>query len=162
MDGSLKKIIAWYRFASSTWLSLTFGWCSILISLTPYLRLDRAGAFLVCGAIVAEVFHDKSYRRFIEQTLPGMSKTYTYTVIDVPKENKKDIEVREHQMRMGNVIINSEPWSLFHLANKKEFYVSAGEKKWSINATMNRADKTIDFIIALSAIAGTILWAYGN
>jgi hypothetical protein len=156
----LRKIVAWYKFASSTWLSLAIGWCSILFSVTPYLRLDRAGAFLVCGAIVAEVFHDKTYRRFIEQTLPGVSKTYTYTVIDVPE----DIVVREHRMQGGNVIIDAALWPLFHLASKKEFFTSdsGGEKKWSINGTMDRVDKTIDYVIALSAIVGTILWAYGN
>jgi hypothetical protein len=158
----LRKIVAWYKFASSTWLSLAVGWCSILFSVTPYLKLDRVGAFLVCGDIVAEVFHDKTYRRFIEQTLPGLSKTYTYTVIDVPEENRKDIEVREHRMQGGNVIIDTAVWPLFHLASKKEFYTSEGEKKWSINGTMDRVDKTINYVIALSAIIGTILWAYGN
>ena len=159
---ALKIIIAWYRFANRVWISLALGWGALLICLTPYLRPDRAGAFLVCSAIVAEVFHDKGYRKFIEQTLPGVSKAYTYSVVEAIHENRKDIEVEEHQMRRGNIRINAEPWTLFHLAKKNEFYLMAGKETWDINKTVNRVDRAVDVTIAITAIVGTVLWAYGH
>ena len=80
----MNKAIAWYRFAHRVWLSLSIGWCFVLAGFfTPYLRLDRAGAFLICGAIVAEVFNEKKHRLFIDQMNPGSDRLYLYQEVDV-------------------------------------------------------------------------------
>jgi len=157
----LNKIKAWYNFAYRVWIPLSLGWGALVIVLTPYLRLDRAGALLVCGAIVAEVFHDKRYKLYVNNIQAGVNTTHIYLEVDVQGENRKEIEVTAHQTKTGRTVVTTETWPLYHLANQNEFYPYDGKRRWDIEGTMKRVDSRVDYAIVLSAIVGTVLWAFG-
>ena len=158
----MNKGIAWFNFAKRVWVALGLGWVSLIILLTPYLRLDRAGAILVCAAIIAEVFHEKGHRRFLKQIAPGVYNHYLYLEIDVPGENRKDIQITAQQARIGGpTTVNTERWSLYHLSKPEDFLPHGATRMWLHEKTMTRAERRLEFAIVITAIVGTVLWAYG-
>lgn len=157
---TLKKIKNWYLFAKRSWLALGAGWFAILIGFTPVLRLDRAGALLICGVIVAEIFHEKRHRLFINQVHPGVSTSYTYREVDKPDKNYKGIEITVHQMHSGKTVVNADNWTLYQLSNETEFMELEGSRVWNLDGTMKRLENTVDYSIVASAVIGTIFWAF--
>ncbi len=156
----LRNLKHWYTFASRVWKPLACGWLAVPLSATPYLSLDRAGALLICGVIIAEVFHDKGHRRFVNQVQPGQSTQYIYLEVDADDKPTKNIEITAQQYRSGKVIVNTDSWTIYHLAKPKEFFNQNNGRMWYIDQTMDRLEKVVDYIIVFSAVVGTILWAF--
>ncbi len=159
MGFTLNWITAWFQFARSVWIALGLGWVALLVGLTPVLRIDRGGALLVCGAIVAEVLHEKRHRLFVHQI--QFTTRHTYVEIDVPGEDRKDIEVTPYQSGSGRTVVNTERWSLYHLANRQEFYPHEDTRRWDLERTIKRLESKLDYAIVVSAIVGTVFWAFG-
>jgi hypothetical protein len=159
----MNRLVAWFRFGKRVWTSLFIGWASCLLAATPILRLDQAGALLVCMAIVAEVLHEKRHRLFIEQIQPGfVGKRYLYREVEVPGEDHKDIVVTPHQRRSDRTTVNTNRWALYHLAKPDEFFLEEKSRYWNLEGTMQRAERRLDYSIVVTAVAGTILWAFGQ
>jgi hypothetical protein len=158
----LRKTKYWYLFSRKAWISLGTGWLVVLIGLTTYLRMDQAGALLICGAIVAEVFHEKKHRLFVHQVQPGISTTYIYQEVEMRDGEKihQGIEITPYQNRSGKTTVNADDWTLYRLANENEFSEFEGSRSWDLNRTMKRLESRVDWAIVISAIAGTILWAF--
>jgi hypothetical protein len=113
----VNKIAAWFTFAKRVWISLGVG--SLVAVLAIALgRPDRAGAFLVCAAIVAEVFHEKRHRRFVTQIQGGIRQHYTYREVDFPEARGKGIEVTAHRGQIGKTSVNTNGWPLYDLARE--------------------------------------------
>ena len=155
----MNRISAWFQFARRVWIALGLGWAGLLVGLTPVLRLDRAGALLVCGAIVAEVLHEKHHRLFVDQI--QWSFKHTYVEVDVPDEDRKDIAVEPFQSGAGRRVVNTEGWALYHLASKQEFSSHEHTRMWDLEGTMKRLENKVDYAIVVTAIVGTIFWAFG-
>ena len=143
------------------WIPLSIGWLAAVAGLSPLLRLDQAGALLVCGAIVAEVLNDKKHRLFLSQVQPGQKSWHEYLEVDVPGESRKDIEIMPYQSGSGRTIVNTEGWSLYHLAKDGEFYNFENTRGWRLGDTMKRVESRLDYAVVASAIVGTVLWAFG-
>lgn len=124
--------------------------------------MDRAGALLICGVIVAEVLHDKKHRLFVHQVLPGISTSHVYKEVEMKDGEKthQGIEITTHQMSSGKSIVNVDNWHLYHLASEAEFREFEGSRAWDLDRTMNRLESRVDYAIVFSAIIGTILWAF--
>lgn len=157
----LKKIRSWFIFAKRVWIALGLGWLALVVGFTPLLRLDRGGALLICGVIIAEVFHDKRHRLFINQVLPGFSTSYKYREVDMIEENYKGIEITPHQIRSDKHIVNADRWTLYQLANPNEFWADDGSRRWDLNRTLKRVETRVEWSIVFSAVIGTISWAFG-
>jgi hypothetical protein len=159
----VKKIKNWYFFAKRSWIALGAGWISIPFSFTPLIGLDQAGALLICGVIVAEVLHVKRHRLFVDQVHPGVSTFYIYREVEKTDENYNlGIEITIHQVKSGKTTVNADNWELYQLANKSEFRNSEGTRDWDLNATMQRLEATVDYVIVVSAVVGTVLWAFAG
>jgi len=159
---NLKKIKNWYIFAKRSWIALGAGWIAIPVCFTSLLRLDQAGALLVCGVIVAEILHEKRHRLFINQVHPGISTSYIYREVDMTEEYCKGIEITVHQMQSGKTTVNADNWTLYQLANDAEFKEFEGSRIWDLDATMKRVETTVDYSIVISAVIGTVLWAFAG
>lgn len=155
-----EKIKAWYCFAKKAWIALAFGWLSVLFVPIAVIRLDQWGALLICGSIVADVFHDKRHRLFIHQILPGQSTSYTYRVIHKAGEAHPRIEVDAHTMRAGKTSVNTQDWVIYKLSANREFADYEGSKMWHFDATVKRLESRVEYSIVVSAVVGTILWAF--
>ena len=154
----------WYIFAKRVWVSLGAGWLSVALGFTPYLRMDRAGALLICGVIVAEVFHDKRHRLFVHQVLPGTSTSHIYKEVEMGdgEITHQGIEITPHQMRSGKSTVNADNWHLYQLAKECEFYDFEDTRAWDLDRTMKRLESRVDWVIVTSAVVGTILWAFAG
>jgi len=154
----------WYIFAKRVWVSLSAGWFAVALGFTPYLRMDRAGALLICGVIVAEVFHDKRHRLFVHQVLPGSSTSHMYREVEMKDGEKthQGIEITPHQMRSGKSTVNADDWHLYQLATENEFSEFEGARAWDLDRTMKRLESRVDWAIVISAFIGTILWAFAG
>ena len=155
------KLKAWFNFAKRVWIPLGLGWIAPVVSISCILRLDQAGALLVCSAIVSEVFHDKRHRLFVDQIQTGNKESCSYMEVDSSNHDGKDIEVMLHQTSVGSRIVNASSWALYHLARKEEFYRDENSRCWDLERTMKRAERRVDYAIVITAIIGTILWAFG-
>lgn len=154
----------WYLFAKRVWLPLGAGWLSVVFGFTPYLRMDSAGALLICGVIVAEVFHDKRHRLYVHNILPGTSTSHTYKEVQMGEGEKtyQGIEITPHQMRSGSSIVSADNWHLYQLARNNEFRQFEDTRAWDLDRTMKRLESRVDWIIVMSAVVGTILWAFAG
>lgn len=157
-----RRIKYWYRLAKRVWNSLGAGWIAVAIGFTPYLRMDRAGALLICSVIVAEVFHDKRHRLFVHQVLPGASTSHIYREVEMKdgERQHQDIEITPHQMRSGKTTVNADNWHLYQLAKESEFQDFEGSRVWDLEGTMKRLESRVDWVIVFSAVIGTIFWAF--
>ncbi len=155
------KLKAWFNFAKRIWIPLGVGWIAPVVSISCILRLDQAGALLVCSAIVSEVFHDKRHRLFVDQIQTGNKESCSYMEVDSSNHDGKDIEVMLHQTSVGSVTVNAASWALYHLARKEEFYLVGDSRRWDLGRTMKRAERCVDYAIVITAIIGTVLWAFG-
>ena len=156
---SMNRITALFQFARRVWVALGLGWAAFIIGgLT--LGLDRSGALLVCGAIVAEVFNDKRHRLFSNQIQPGVKTWSRYAEVGVPGEDRKDIKVTPHATSSGSTVVNTDHWSLYHLATEQEFYPQEDTRMWDLERTMKRVENKVDYAIVVSVIAGTLVWAF--
>ncbi len=157
----MSKLKAWFIFAKRVWISLGVGWLMPIVSLSGILNLDQAGALLVCSAIVSEVFHDKRHRLFVHQIQLGNRESCSYREAASLNHDGKDIEVLLHQTSAGSRIVNATSWALYHLARTEEFYPDGNSRIWALERTMKRAESRVDYAIVITAIIGTILWAFG-
>lgn len=158
----MRKVKAWVLFGKRVWLSLGVGWAIALVGVLLDMGIDQAGAMLICGAIVAEVLHEKKHRYFVNQVQPGIKDVYIYKEVDVSGENRKDIEITPHKNQWGTICtVNTAPWPLYHLARPIEFYSDENTRFWDLDRTMKRAERVLDYSIVFTAIAGTILAAFG-
>lgn len=142
----MNKIKAWYKFANRVWISLSLGWGALILGLTPLIRLDQAGAL---------------HRLFVHQVQPVVSTGYIYQEVDVPGESRKDIIITQHQGRSGSVAVNTDIWTLYHLAKCEEFYEYQNTRAWELECTMKRIERRVDYAIVISTVVGTFLWAFG-
>lgn len=161
---TLRTAKYWYIFAKKVWVPLGGGWFSVALGFTPYLSMDRAGALLICGVIVAEVFHDKRHRLYVHRILPGASTSHIYKEVDMVDGEKtyQGIEITPHQMRSGKSTVNADNWHLYQLAKKSEFRNFEGTRAWDLDRTMKRLESRVDWVIVISAVVGTILWAFAG
>ncbi len=157
----MNQITALLQFARRAWVALGLGWTAIIIGLTPVLRPDQSGALLVCAAIVAEVFNDKRHRLFSNQIQPGVKTSSMYVEVRVPSEDRKDIKVTPHATSIGSTVVNTDRWSLYHLATEQEFCPHEDTRRWDMERTMKRVERRVDYAIVASAIVGTLFWAFG-
>jgi hypothetical protein len=161
----LKRIKNWYNFASRVWLALGAGWIALPIALTSVIKLEQAGALLICGAIIAEVFHNKRHRLYVEQVRPNASTSYVYReidAIDIYKNNYKAIETTAFQQRVGKSTVPTHGWILYQLAINKEFRDDEGSRLWDLDRTLKRVESKIDYSIVVSVIVGTLFWAFAG
>ena len=156
----MSKFEAWFRFATRVWISLAAGWLAPVVAISPFLKLDQAGALLVCSALVAEVFHEKGHRLFVHQIQPGTSEVHIYREVDVSGQERKDIEITPHQIRSGRTTVNTASWPLYHLSRPDEFYREKDSRDWHLERTMKRVERRVDYSIIVTAIFGTSLWAF--
>ena len=156
----MSKLKAWFKFAEPVWISLGVGWIAPVVSVSCILRLDQAGALLVCFAIVSEVFHEKGHRLFVYGMQPGNREGHSYREVDSSNHEGKDIEVLLHQTFIGSRTIDTRSWALYHLARKDEFDPDGNSRKWDLERTMKRAERRVDYAIVITAIIGTVLWAF--
>ncbi len=157
----MSKLKAWYIFAKHVWISLGLGWIAPVVSASYILRLNQAGAILVCAAIVSEVFHEKRHRLYVDQIQTGNREACSYREVDSSDHDGKDIEVLLHQTSIGGMIVNASSWPLYHIARKDEFYLNGNSRIWRLEWTMKRAERRIDYAIVITAVIGTVLWAFG-
>ena len=157
----MKRVEAWFIFAKRVWISLGLGWIAPVVGISHVLRLDQAGALLVCSAIVAEVFHEKRHRLFVYQIQPGIRQMHMYREVNVSGEARKDIEVTAHQGSSGKTTVNTSSWALYHLARPEEFRPDGNSRLWDLERTMKRVERRVDYAIVVTAIAGTAHWAFG-
>lgn len=160
----LKQIKYWYKFSPKVWGSLLIGWISVLIGLTPYLRMDRAGALLICAVIISEIFYDKRHRLFLHQILPGASTNHVYREVEIHDGEKAHQGIEIIQLRNVSLksTVNADNWHLYQLATEKEFHSAEESREWDLERTVKRLESSVDWIIVISAISGTILWAFAN
>lgn len=135
------------------------GWLALLVAFLPWFKLNQVGALLICGAIVAEVFHEKRHRLFIHQVTPGYRESHDYreTVSDA---GEKCIEITPHAVHTGKTSVPCERWSLYQLAKPTEFLARGQTMYWDLERTMLRAERVVDIAIVVTSIVGTILWAF--
>lgn len=157
----MSKVKYWYIFAKNTWNSLVFGWLILPFSATKLLELDQSGALLVCAAIVGEVLHEKKHRWFIGQVQPGLSTNYVYREVDSDNHAGKDIKITPHTLQSGSSTVNTQNLALYHLAKDAEFYIFESTRAWSLEQTMYRVERRVDYAIVVTAFVGTLLWAWG-
>ena len=159
-----RKIKYWFNFAKRVWVSLGVGWGAVAIGFTPLISMDQAGALLICGVIVAEVFHDKRHRLFVNQCLPGVSTSYIYHEVEMIDGDKthQGIEINTNQRSTGPSIVNADTWHLYHLATENEFSEFKSSRMWDLDRTMKRLESRVDYIIVFSAVIGTVLWAFAG
>jgi hypothetical protein len=159
-----RKIKYWFSFAKRVWISLSMGWGTVIIGFTPLISMDQAGALIICGVIVAEVFHDKRHRLFVNQCLPGVSTSYLYREVQTIDGDKthQGIEITTNQLSTGKTTVNADTWHHYHLASSKEFREHEGSRIWDLDSTVKRLESRVDYIIVFSAIIGTILWAFAG
>jgi hypothetical protein len=91
----------------------------------------------------------------------GRDENYLYQEIDLPEENKKNIKITPPKSSYGSVVVHTDKWALYHLANNKEFRPFEGTRMWHVYDTLKRVERRIELAIVISALAGTILWAFG-
>jgi len=156
----MNKPKAWFMFAKRVWISLGIGWLAPIVSLFGILKLDQAGAVLVCSAIVSEVVHEKRHRLFVDLGQPGNRESHSYIEVDSSDHDGKDIEVRLHQTMIASRIIPTSSWALYHLAREEEWYPDGNSRRWDLERTMKRAERLVEYAIVTTAIIGTILWAF--
>jgi len=152
---------AWFRFAKRVWIALGLGWVASFTALWGVLNVGQAAALLICSALVAEVFHEKRHRLFVLQVQPGVKQLYLYREVDVPGENRKDIEITPHQGHSGKTTVNTSSWALYHLARSEEFHSDQESRLWDLERTMKRVERRVEYAIAGTAVIGTALWAFG-
>jgi hypothetical protein len=61
---------------------------------------------------------------------------------------------------MGKSTVNADNWTLYKLAQVAEFHTSEESRNWDLQATMKRAETTVDYWIVFSAVVGTLLNAF--
>ena len=157
----MSKLKAWFNFAKRVWISLGMGWIAPVVSVSWILRLDQAGALLVCSAIVSEVFHEKRHRLFVHQIQTGNRESCSYKEVNSSNHDGKDIEVLLHQTSIGRNIVPTSSWALYHLAREEEKYLDGDSRQWDLERTMKRAERCVDYAIVITAIIGTVLWSFG-
>jgi hypothetical protein len=155
----MRKHVAWFRFARRSSLALAIGWLALLAAFLPWMKLNQAGALLICAAIVAEVFHEKRHRLFIHQVTPGYRESYEYREI-VSDTGQKSIEITPSAVHTGKSTVPSGGWPLYHLAKPNEFYTRGSTRAWDLERTVARAERVVDIAIVGTTIVGTILWAF--
>ena len=156
----MNKPKAWFKFAKRVWISLGLGWLAPIVSLFGILKLDQAGAVLVCSAIVSEVVHEKRHRLFVYGMQPGNREGHSYREVDSSNHEGKDIEVLLHQTFIGSRTIDTRSWALYHLAREEEWYPDGNSRRWDLERTMKRAERLVEYAIVTTAIFGTIFWAF--
>ena len=157
----MSVISHWFRFGKRVWISLVLGWFSFVLIFTPFVNLDQFGAIMICSAIVAEVLHEKRHRLFVQQIRPGLNESIIYSEVDVPGENRKDIQAVPNTVHAGKSNINTTTWALYHLAKDDEFYPNGESRYWDLDRTMQRLEKRLDYSIVVTAIVGTAIAAFG-
>lgn len=156
----MRTQVAWFRFAKLSWLALVAGWLALLAALLPQLALNQAGALLICAALVAEVLHEKRHRLFIHQVTPGYREQYVYREIVSTGTGQQSIEITPHATRTGKVTVPTEGWPLYHMAKPQEFHTEGATRRWDLERTVARAERVVDIAIVVTAIVGTVLWAF--
>jgi hypothetical protein len=156
----MHKAKAWYLFGRRVWISLALGWFVAILAIILG-EPGRAGAFLVCAAIIAEVFHEKGHRRFITSIQPGLRQSFLYREVEYPEKGKAGIEVTPNAWTSSKSTVSATDWPLYHLARSDEFSADGNSRLWFLERTMARVERRVDYSIVATALAGTILWAFG-
>jgi hypothetical protein len=159
-----RKLKFWFKFERRVWLSLAAGWIASVIGFTPLYGLDQGGALLICGVIIAGIFHKSRHRLFVEQILPGVTTTYSYREVEMGDGDNKHqgIEVTSNKWDTGKTIVNADDWHLYQLAEDIEFRGVGEDREWVLDRTMQRLETRIEYMIAFSAFMGTVLWAFAG
>ena len=140
---------------------MLIGWSSFVLLPLSFVNLDQVGAIIVCTAIVAEVFHEKKHRLFIDQILPGTKQSFMYKEVHTPEEDGLFIEITPHALQAGSSKVNTKDWTVYHLANDSEFMKYEETRIWNLEITTKRLETHIDYAIVGTAVVGTLLWAFG-
>lgn len=162
--GLLRKLKFWFKFEKRVWISLTAGWVAAAIGFTQFYGVDQGGALLICGVIIAEIFHKKRHRLFVHQVLPGVYTTYIYREVQMQDRDRthQGIEITTNQGNTGKTTVNADNWHLYQLAHRTEFREINGGREWDLDRTMERLESRVEYSIAFSAFIGTMLWAFAG
>lgn len=85
---------------------------------------------------------------------------HQYREVDVPGSNRKDIEVTLSGWQSVKTTVNTSSWPLYHLAKPDEFRHEEGSRLWQLERTMKRVERRVECAIVVTAIIGTLFWAF--
>ncbi len=163
------------------WINIIFDKVEILlifgfgaIALSPWvdwLRLDQAGAVLTAASITATVFHqnniDETYKN-LKAELGEQFKSLSYRQEKDP--DTKDITWKKvittavkfdpslHTPDIVRIDPTASPW---YIISKKHMNTD-GLLHWVPSVVVKRINYIETWCIAISALIGTFLWAFGN
>ncbi|MEM9689906.1 MAG: hypothetical protein AAF917_10540, partial [Pseudomonadota bacterium] len=98
---------------------------------------------------------------FIDQVQPGLTTNFLYQEVKSENHEGKDIKITPHSYQTGSSTVNTEMWTLYQLAVDSEFSPFEGTRAWNLEETNYRVERRIDFAIVVTAVIGTLLWAWG-
>ena len=164
---------AWFNIVfDKVEILLLLGFGAVLLS--PWvdcLRLDQAGALLTAAAIIATVFHQNNTDQ-MDKHLKDLTgepfDTFLFYQEKNPATNNiiwkkgmtKSVKLEMHQVLPDVYIIDPtrSPW---YIISKKRVDKD-GLIHWIPKVTIKRVNDIETWCIAISALIGTFLWAFGN
>lgn len=141
-------MLAWYRIAPSLWISLGSGYLVVLASLLVNFEIPSSGSILVCGGIIAEIYHSRwAYRYLLEN--PKKSEFLQFLL-------KKEVERNggAHPLARWSRPTKNDPFELVGGLNEDE-----------VDMLINGAsyvDTILSRWVIGSVILGTIIWGYAH
>jgi hypothetical protein len=157
----MKKFRAWFKYAPKIWIFLAIGWLAVLLAISPLITLDQSGALLICCVVIGEIFIKNGHQAFLDAMGPGITTKFTYFESKSPHSDDKCIKIVASQTKSEGVYVNSNDWSLYNIANKKEFWGKGEQREWLYSQTFNRVESTIRNVLVANMVIGTVLWAFG-
>ena len=180
------RLVRWYALAPQVWVALIIGWLWFLLCLFLGWKVGSAGGMLVGACIVAELFYLTSP---LENTIAGIREHDEYIILSDNGERKyllkyddtfNSVIVRESDGSERRIEIQSQTgfesipldcrdqlYEISASAERKYFNKQTdtqsnnlGPVVWDHQKTTARIKKLVLMSIVISAVFGTIVWAY--
>jgi hypothetical protein len=143
------------KVAPEVWITLFLAWICVFVSALLQFRIPASGAVLVGGALIAETMFDMLHWRKLQGGGPGGSFLL-----------KPDSRTGKPIMHGDFIIVSARAGrvgALMSLAKDDEIKSPPDEySRWFYLNTVERVEKIITWTIIATAIAGTVLWGYGD
>lgn len=163
---SYSKILSWYGVAPKIWCVLGLGWLWVILSFTFKFEEPSSGAILVCAAVFAEVFYERSVFRNWRRMNYGEYFGFALTEDAAGRLGLGD----------GNLMICGKVGgfggpvrALLGLSRESDWSKSCtyqGQHTdgtfWIYSYTIARVEKAFTTFILTTAVIGTVIWGYAH
>jgi len=151
----MNPMIAQFILAKASWLVIVAGWAFVVFSFLISWEQPASGAVLVGCVIAAEILFERERWRKLPSDLSGR--------IQLQRDSNSGFPVL-----WGPVVIapanKGKLGALISLSKESEIHNIHGHQNpyWIYKDTVARVEKSITYLLAFSAIFGTLLWGYGH